>query len=905
MPKKRGRITRLCSVCRLSGHTKKTCKLEIQDTKKTTSLESVGDSNVWITPNTIPSSTKRHIFVCVHDRAETSPHVVNLRPKEEVCLKDVGVFTEKPVAQQKKLLVDFPRLVQNSQQRWAVSPGILSAYREDMAEKREQRDVPVIKKFLQKKEQESVALFPSDAEVDVLAKYRTLDQRPLVQNFQNRGERAISIEEDEYSLPVAIVHEDTPKENVTTYSQKEDDSSFIDRPRFQISRFFPKPVLRYAFAFIGLLCVLPFPVFGYYKKVKSDGKEVIEQSTSAFLSLQASTVAALQANIDKAQGDLVSALAAFSQAESLLEKDHKVLLFVSKLLPIIGPQVESRQHILIAGEHLALGNKYLVDGLDQINTNSELALTSKLVILREHMEASAVQYKTALESLEHVGSEALPVEYQQSFEEFKLLFATFVDDMNDFSDLIDATTTIFGHDDFRRYLIVFQNDHEIRPTGGFMGSFATVDVQKGKLLHVDVPGGGTYDVQGQLNENYKPPVPLQLINTKWEFQDANWFPDFPASAQKMQWFYRKTRGASTDGVIVLNSNLLSHILNVVGPITLDEYGVTFDGDNVLEKLQQYVEKDYDKEENKPKAIVGDLLEKIMDKVVHAGVVDMLQLLTQLHNGLENKDIQVYFNDPNIENKMGSFGWTGQIRQVPEDQDYLFVVNTNVGGSKSDAKIEQTIKHLVEVNENGEVTDTVIIHREHKGQIGEEFYGYDNIDYLRVYVPEGSQLIDAGGFQFPEESAFLAPEQGAQDDPDILSYEKDESIHVKTGTRVTHEFGKTVFANWMITPVGQVQEAYFTYKLPFSIRKRPIPMTNFEKWRNSLSGIEKTEALRYSLYAQKQSGVQSDYVFELLHPENVNLVWGSDDDLVDSGKSYHYEKKMQNDMMFGLVMQQDS
>ena len=98
--------------------------------------------------------------------------------------------------------------------------------------------------------------------------------------------------------------------------------------------------------------------------------------------------------------------------------------------------------------------------------------------------------------------------------------------MNEIVSLSSALDSVFGDKQLKRYLIVFQNNNEIRPTGGFMGSFALVDIQKGKILNIDIPGGGTYDLKGQMKKEVEPPLPLQLSNNRWEFQDANWFPDF-------------------------------------------------------------------------------------------------------------------------------------------------------------------------------------------------------------------------------------------------------------------------------------------------------------------------------------------------------------------------------------------
>jgi len=658
--------------------------------------------------------------------------------------------------------------------------------------------------------------------------------------------------------------------------------------------------LAYSTIVIFLIALLPFPTIGYYHKLKNTSARVVAESTNAFLSLQSSTIAAFQSNLIQAQSDLNLALDSFGKASEIMEREHRALQYMVGLLPVIGKQVTSRQHLLTAGHHLALGNTYLVKGIGE-SESEDLALTDRFDILANHLQSAIPQYQEALEQLSAVEQTSVPVDYQQSFSEFKLLFAALIDDMTDMVELARAMDSVFGGDQFKRYLLVFQNNHELRATGGFMGSFAAMDLQKGKLMNLDIPGGGTYDLQGQLDTYVKPPLPLQLTNDRWEFQDANWFPDFAASAEKIEWFYEHSRGATADGVIAINASVLERLLKVMGPMANTEHGLAIASEDAVEKLQYEVEIDYDKEENKPKQVLSDLAEQFLARAENLDAVSVIRLLTELHEALQQKEIQVYFNDELTQKRLRGFGWTGELLANSTQQDYLAVIGTNLQGQKSDARIKQVVEHQAAVQPDGSVINTVVIHKKHLGTPGELFYGANNLHYIRVYVPRGAELIEAGGFVYPPESAFHVPETWYEEDKDLESLEKEVAIHAHTGTRITEEFGKTVFGNWLMVEPGQSGSVYFTYQLPFNVNLETRVANNVDKWKAVLAGGQK-QSSRYSLLVQKQSGINYDFTSRIIYPAGWQPVWQTGDKMNLAANGAEFNTILETDEVVGLVME---
>lgn len=677
------------------------------------------------------------------------------------------------------------------------------------------------------------------------------------------------------------------------------------RPRlFRLMPLVPVRVMAGVMLCLILIGSVPFPVWGYYQRWRESSGVLVEESTNGFLALQASTVAALQSNIPEATGRLQEALSAFGEARSIIEQDYHLLFGIIEHVPIVGTRVASRQHLLQAGHHLALGNTYLLKGVDEATrTQAALSATSRLDIIRTHLTSAIPQYKQALEELSQVDSGALPPAYQEPFVEFKLLFTALVRDMQNLVDLSGAFREAFGHAQLRRYLVVFQNPNELRATGGFMGSFAVIDVQKGKLVGVEVPEGGTYDVQGQ-TPCIVPPLPLQLVNNRWYLHDANWFPDFPQSAQKIASFYQMSRGVTVDGVIAVNASVLERMLRVIGPVHLPNRDVTLTATDAVSILQHAVERGAE-DPNRPKAIIGDALEQVLNELSSLEHVDVIRLLLELDEALKEREIQLFVTDPAVEATFARLGWTGALSPVLDNQDYLMVVASNIGGEKTDAVIDQTIEHEAVVDTEGMITDTVTIRRTHTGTPGVPAVGVPNISYMRLYVPQGATLLDAGGFSFPAEESFLVPAEGCQRDADIEAMAHAERYHRGTGVHITDEGDKTVFGHWVTTQPGEMSEMYFTYQLPFSVFKKSAVATASGTWMSKLVGLSERPVSPYRLFVQKQSGSRSQLHTRVIYPatEGWLPVWRSRPDIDLARNGGVFESLLEEDTTIGILMEQ--
>jgi len=421
----------------------------------------------------------------------------------------------------------------------------------------------------------------------------------------------------------------------------------------------------------------------------------------------------------------------------------------------------------------------------------------------------------------------------------------------------------------KQYLLVFQNPSEIRATGGFIGTYGAFNLDKGKINNLLIEG--VLNADSQIRDKIIPPKQLQKISTSWSLHDANWFLDWPASAQKIIWFYEKTDKPKVDGVISMTPAVIEQLLKLTGPIEMPEYKIILSADNFVELVQYKVEIDYDKTLNQPKRILADFAPKFISALKLLNSDLSTQALNIILASLDQKDILIYLKDQNLEEYIEKQGWAGQVKKT--EKDYLAVVSSNIKGFKTDRMIEEDIQHQAEIQADGSIIDTVIISKHHNG--GKTEYAYwnkTNIDYLRIYLPLGSQLISVSGqTNVDYKPPIDYQKQGFVSDFLIKSIEDKTIYDQQSGTEIFVESGKTVFGNWLYTSPGKTSVLTYKYKLPFNI-----------------SSIKDSDS--YDLLVQKQPGQNIKFSSSIKYPANWQiskqnpLSW-SEQTVLDTDKPY--------------------
>ncbi len=374
------------------------------------------------------------------------------------------------------------------------------------------------------------------------------------------------------------------------------------------------------------------------------------------------------------------------------------------------------------------------------------------------------------------------------------------------------------------FLIMFQNNTELRPTGGFLGTYGILQTKNGDLVRFDTHDIYHMDMPAQVSGNFQimPPYPIkEYLNRNWYMRDANWSPDWPTSARQIEWFYHKENALLSEenqinnfsgefnGVIAITPELVTNLLDVIGPIKIGEE--EFSKDNFVELLQYKVEQDFDSQDItswKRKEIIGKILEEIKIKLFNLHYSNWLRVAKQIEESINKKDILIFFKDEYLEDLAKKINIAGEIKEV--EGDYFMVVDSNMAALKTDAVMKKSIKYSLKEEEDGFVAK-LRINYSHEGS--RDWKTDDYKTYTRVYVPEGAHLIKSEGGEVV----------------------------------VKEEVGKTFFGVYFKVKAGRSGSLYFEYKLPTELS-------------------EYIKDNQYELFCQKQPGSNIDNLeldFELL------------------------------------------
>jgi len=396
-----------------------------------------------------------------------------------------------------------------------------------------------------------------------------------------------------------------------------------------------------------------------------------------------------------------------------------------------------------------------------------------------------------------------------------------------------------GENGKKSYLILFQNNAEIRPGGGFLGSFARIDFEDGKLLALDFEKNiytldKAYAKSGKAPE---PPIEYQNFIDTWTMRDSNVYADFRESAKKVSWFFKQEAGKDVDGVIAIDTTLFRQLLKLTGPIEMTDYNMTVTADNFLSDVQYQVEVGYfeDKNnwsENQPKKILADMLPKFLNRLFSSA--DSGKFAIEIANAIEEKHLLVYLENERLQDLISGVNLSGEIKNA--SGDYLYLSDSNIGGKKSSLNIDLNVYHQVEVLDNGNTAEKITIFRKHNGTY--DWPDGENKNYVKILLP------------------LIAKIQKVE----ILNVTETEHKH-----SASVEFDKTAISFWQNTKPGEESKSMVSYTRENGLNDLALKPT-FQNLIQKQPGIEEFD---YHLSLKYPQGWRPENVEN--YDENERLI----------------------------------
>ncbi len=285
----------------------------------------------------------------------------------------------------------------------------------------------------------------------------------------------------------------------------------------------------------------------------------------------------------------------------------------------------------------------------------------------------------------------------------------------------------------KNYLVLLQNNLELRPTGGFVSAFGLLSFENGKLLDFQV--FETSSADSQLKGKVQPPEALKkyLGESSWYLRDANWSAHFPDAAFQAQWFLENSLKRTTDGTFSLDLYGLKKILTALGPVAIDSSQELITADNLWDRAQFY---------QKDKDFLYLLAQDLFKKAGQGSQNDWLKLAGAINSGLEQKDILVSVAAQKPSAFFNTHGWDGSVREIGQQEgvltDYLMLVEANLGVNQANYYLNREIIQQLDILETGEVqAKTTIVYQNQSPSSKKP--GGDLKNYLRIYLPLQTQV----------------------------------------------------------------------------------------------------------------------------------------------------------------------
>ena len=609
---------------------------------------------------------------------------------------------------------------------------------------------------------------------------------------------------------------------------------------------------------LTLMLVVALTVLGVFGIQLYKQKDVIiEKAQAGYNNIEYGRDALFAFDGERAHTYFTAALTAFQEAEKKIEGVSGVLISTSSYLPFTQEAV-SAQQLLKAGTLYSRSGVEVSSAVSSIRTLQDGTAESSsenILAIIENIENAYTHFLDANKILMSVRIEDLPEEFHDQFSSVRTQAIEVETLLDEFYAAIPVVMDLLGYNKERTYLFLFQNSSELRATGGFIGTYGVLPVYNGEFEDIRV--NGIYDPDGQITEKIVPPHPLQYVTPSWGTRDTNWFFDFPTSAQNaIELFQKSGEAHRVDGVIAVTPEFVLRLLDLAGPIHMEEYDVVIDKDSFLEIVQEEVEEKYDKELNRPKQILTDLTPILLERSLREDQYG--ELITILMSSLRKKDIMLYSANTQAQHLFEKYNVAGKVYPLESTEtvfeDSLSVVFSNIGGGKTDLFTDNELNSVTTIEEDGSLVRTVWITRKHNGgEIGYPWYDTNNYGYVRVFVPYGSQLIAVDGFtDEPSYNEVQYDQEGYQRDDDIVAIERTLRKHEQSNTDIFEESGFTVFGNWLSIEPGSEKVAYVSYRLPTKVEETHMTYRlTFYKQPGAFvdySGLLESQKRTRSLYA---------------------------------------------------------
>lgn len=521
-----------------------------------------------------------------------------------------------------------------------------------------------------------------------------------------------------------------------------------------------------------------------------------------------------------AQGFLVESVTALDNADQEMNF-FRPLVQPLQTLPLVGPSLAALPTLLSAGNELAQVALTMYPIIQPVllappGTSPLAQLPVAFAAAEPQLAAINAQVAHIEQTLQTIEADTLVLGLQAPVAELQGAVALLAPALQMGAHLPD----LLGIGQNRTYLVLAQNNHELRATGGFVTAIGRVTVADGRIIGIDFVD--SYDASISRIDLALPraPQPVQQFMgiEVMLLRDVNWSPDFPTTAQIARTIYSQQTGRTIDGVVSIDLHAVELLVSAIEPLILPGLDTPLSSATVIEQIKQFWASPL---EGDASLAGGDaawwqqrkdfipLLAKSAVTRIQQGNFDKLRMISALQQALDSRALQLWLAKPAVAQELAQLGWDGGLKP-PATGDFLALVDTNFGYNKVDAVLERSLQYQVEWPDGPAqpaLATVAITYRhpyERPGYVCDQTPHYEDTyeemmvrcyyDYVRIFAPAGSELVASSGLL-----------------PDTVSTQRGEG-------------GAQLFGGYFILAPGTQNTVIFQYHLPPTIKADGYTLT---------------------------------------------------------------------------------
>ena len=523
--------------------------------------------------------------------------------------------------------------------------------------------------------------------------------------------------------------------------------------------------------------------------------------------------------------------------------------------------------VLESIEYLSLTSEIIISSIQSANTNDRQILTERPIFtILQNINENHDSLSHNLEQLKIIKSKINKSKSRLSannltnhIEVFENITDKITEGASLLNDIAPIADNFLNTTSTQTYLILGHSSDELRATGGFVSSLWTIEIDKANNIQTRYFDTVRVDDWNKL-ELYPPP-PDGLKNNMnahvWLLRDVSWEPDFPTTANIASDMFYLGQNVKIDGVIGINQWVLVKLIESIGDIESPSGGFITPL-NFLSKIEEGTD-------NYGRSYTDLVLDGFLEKIFKSNSQDLnffISTAGNLHQLLNSKEITISASDPYLQKIISAKGWGGEVKSTTGD--YLFVIDSNIGWSKSDRNIERETYYEVDLSKNPPRANLKLKYFNHSGSgsvqcnpqwinRGTNYNQLKNAcywNYWRVYTPNNVDILSHT--KAPVKEYSVAAQVG-------FEYSGDDSF------RIQSLYGYNVFSGVSDTEAGESESINLIYDLPKEILRI------------------KENTIEYSLLIQKQSGVRK-------RPTKLKIILPNNHQFISSNQIYSINNK---------------